>query len=170
MLPVSGMANGIKCYEEQEKVEEKELDDLISHCSYLQGLLCRVTPSTNPTYGSKVYPFKRTSRQEIKVKEELMCDKCNEGTPVIKYSMRDELIHWEICETDEDCEIWIKRSPWCNTQASIKLAWPIRNGANAGTVAYGGEIPLEVLPQFLTFAIKHGFLKVDHPLTRENEQ
>ena len=61
-----------------------------------------------------------------------MCDKCNEGTPVIRYSKRDEIIHWEICETDGDCEIWIKRSPWCNTQASIKLAWPVRRGLTQG--------------------------------------
>ena len=67
----------------------------------------------------------------------------------------------ETANIDPDCEIRIGVASWNkkgqNTAKSVKFTWFQENGkANRG-----GEIPVEALPQMLTFAIRKRYLSLE---------
>lgn len=59
--------------------------------------------------------------------------------------------------TNPACELLLGVSSWDpdNPESkSIKFAWQDKNGRTAR----GGEVPVEVVPQMLEFAIREGYL------------
>ena len=58
---------------------------------------------------------------------------------------------------DPNCEIRLGVASWddgSNTHMSVKFTWFTSNGR----AARGGEVPVEALPQMITFAIQKGYL------------
>jgi hypothetical protein len=64
--------------------------------------------------------------------------------------------HSEKALNDPACELRIGGSSWDESQTSMKYTWFTSNNAPAR----GGEFPIEVLPQMVTMAIKHGYLQL----------
>ncbi|MEW5994506.1 MAG: hypothetical protein AB1744_08935 [Candidatus Zixiibacteriota bacterium] len=65
----------------------------------------------------------------------------------------------EPAKCDPGCEIRLGIASWddgSGTAKSFKYTWFDKNGR----AARGGEIPVEVLPQALDFAIRKGYLRL----------
>jgi len=69
-----------------------------------------------------------------------------------------EILYREKAKNDPSCELCIGIATWdsgTKETKSIKYAWK----TSKGTIARGGEVPIEALQQMLDFAIRKGFLK-----------
>ena len=64
-----------------------------------------------------------------------------------------KVLRKEICRTDPICELRYGDSSWDDLRKSIKYGWVTA----AGSVARGGEFPVEALPQMIEFAIRCGY-------------
>ena len=64
--------------------------------------------------------------------------------------------HAEPCVIDPTCEIRVGKSSWDDNQISIKYTWFNKNGQ----AARGGEVPIESVPQMLSYAIRTGYLDI----------
>ena len=65
----------------------------------------------------------------------------------------------ETAKCDSNCEIELGIASWDNgnnQSKSVKYAWKTTNG----TVARGGEVPVEALPQMLDFAIRNNYIHI----------
>ena len=65
----------------------------------------------------------------------------------------------EPSEIDRNCELRLGVASWDDgdgTAKSFKYTWFDKNGK----AARGGEIPVEIIPQALDFAIRNGYLKL----------
>ena len=70
-----------------------------------------------------------------------------------------QVAHSEPYKGDPECEIRLGVASWDdgrNTTKSVKFTWFREDGR----AARGGEIPVEALPQALTFAISKGYLSL----------
>lgn len=59
-------------------------------------------------------------------------------------------------ENDQTCEIRVGQSSWDDNCHSVKFTWFDRNGK----ACRGGEVPVEAIPQMLSFTIRKGFLNI----------
>jgi hypothetical protein len=65
----------------------------------------------------------------------------------------------EPARNDPNCEIRVGVASWddgTGIARSVKYAWFDKNGK----AAWGGDFPVEALPQALEFAIRNGYLRL----------
>lgn len=68
----------------------------------------------------------------------------------------------------ENEEIRLGVASWDNgdrTRMSVKFTWFDKTGR----AARGGEVPVEALPQLLTFAIQKGYLSLDPQIAKQDD-
>ena len=71
-----------------------------------------------------------------------------------------QVAHSEPARGYDECEIRLGVASWddgSNTKKSVKFTW----FDSKGRAARGGEIPVDALPQALTFAIQKGYLSLE---------
>ena len=71
-----------------------------------------------------------------------------------------QVAHSEPYRNDSECEIRLGVASWddgSNAAKSVKFTWFDKNGR----AVRGGELPVEALPQALTFAIRKGYVSLE---------